>query len=65
MLFHDAKIHIFSKTAKSIIRFNGNGADEYRRRHTTVDISVVFVGFLLVGGEGRDTGFCASLSGIR
>ena len=51
-----AKLHIFSKTAKSFIRTNGNGADEYRRRHTAVDIPMVFVGFLLVGGEGRDAG---------
>ena len=47
---------IFSETAKSIIWANGNGADEYRRRHTPIDIAVALVGFLLVGGEGRDTG---------
>ena len=59
--FHIAKIHIFSVTAKSTIRANGNGADEYRRRHTAVDIPMVFVGFLLVGGEGRDAGGIGSL----
>ena len=46
----------FFKTTKSIVRTNCNGADEYRRRHTPVDISMVFVGFLLVGGEGRNAG---------
>lgn len=51
-----AKIHVFSETAKSIIRTNCNGADEYRRRHSPIDVSVALVGFLLVGGEGRDAG---------
>ena len=42
--------------AKSFIRANCNGADEDRRRHAAVDGAMAFVGFLLVGGEGRDTG---------
>ena len=61
MLFHAAKIHFFSETAKSISCANGNGADEYRRRHTPVDISVALVGFLLVGREGRYAGGVGSL----
>ena len=64
--FHIAKIHFFSVTAKSTIRANGNGADEYRRRHASIDIAVALVGFLLVGGKGRDTGGVGGLDdGIK
>lgn len=56
MLFHGAKIHFFSETAKSISCANCNGADEYRRRHTPIDIAVALVGFFLVGRESRDAG---------
>ena len=63
LAFSVAAEFLFPKSTRALKtdRINCNGADEYRRRHTPIDIAVAFVGFLLVGGEGRDAGGIGSL----
>lgn len=56
ILIHGAKVRIIFETAKIILQMqcfsalaHGNGADEYGRRDTAVDVAMALVGTFLVG----------------